>query len=519
MASDYVARGLAETRLVEVIDGRAESSDSAWRATTGPSKTVALAQSSGAATAIRGSYYRTGDTLQFETQILDARSGKLIVASPPIVGTIARRMYVVEQLRQQLMASFATVFGPGFEAWQSQSIPPTYEAYQEVLAGEEASWQLYFPGAVEHYRRAAAIDSTYTGAKARMVLAAALGNDCRTADSVARRLDGIRSRLPALDRGQLEWGEAHCRGDWPSSLAAGRAVRAAAPRSIEFTVLLGITALELFRPREALGVLQSLNPDRVTLSPSQRSIHADFTRLAYHQLGDARGELETIRAALRFVPEDPDLRTDELLALAELGRLPEMKQRRDAWFHETNGFSNTDLNPASVNLCIGVELRSHGNPAAGDALIAEAATWYRAHPAAQNTVAAPDPCTYRLLAPLYYQGHWDEARELYRPMLSQDSATALAHEALGAVAARRHDVAEAKQMSQWLADHPSREKARSTYARARIAALLGDKEHAVALLRQAFDEGLGYRMFIHLDPDMESLRDQPGYRRLFSLTG
>jgi serine/threonine-protein kinase len=519
MASDYVARGLAETRLVEVIDGRAEASDSAWRATTGPAKTVALAQSTGAATAVRGSYYRTGDTLQFETQILDARSGKLIVSTAPAVGTFTERMRVVEQLRQRLMASFATVFGPGFEAWQSQSIPPTSEAYQEVLAGQEASWQLDFAGAVEHYRRAAAIDSTYTGAKAMMVLAAALGYDCRTADSVARQLESIRTRLPALDRGQLEWGEAQCRGDWPSSLAAGRAVRAAAPRSIEFTILLGITALELFRPKEALTVLQSLDPDRVALSPPQRGIHADFTRLAYHQLGDARGELKTIRAALRFLPDDPGLRMDELLALVGLDRFAEMKQRRDLLFQRIEAFANSDFNPGQVNLCVGMELQAHDNPAAGKALIAEAATWYRAHPARQQSVTAPFPCTYRLFAPIYYEGRWDEARELYLPMLSQDSAALLAHEALGAIAARRHDSAEARRMSEWLAHNPSREKGRTTYARARIAALLGDRPRAVTLLQQAFDEGLGYRMFIHLDPDMESLRDLPGYRRLFALTG
>jgi hypothetical protein len=352
-----------------------------------------------------------------------------------------------------------------------------------------------------------------------MVLAAALGHDCLTADSVARQLDGIRTRLPALDRGQLEWGEAQCRGDWASSLAAGRAVRAAAPRSIDFTVLLGITALELFRPKEALGVLQSLDPDRITLTPPQRSIQADFTRLAYHELGDSHGELETARAALRVIPDNPHLRTDELLALVELGRFAEMRQRRDSWFHQPNPFANSDFNPAQVNLCIGMELRSHGNPAGGNALIAEAAAWYRTHPAKLEAVTAPFPCTHRLIAPLYYQGRWDEARVLYGGMLASDSSASFAHEALGALAARRHDLAEATLMSEWLANHPSREKGRSTYARARIAALLGDSARAVTLLQQAFDEGLMFRMFIHLDPDLESLRDLPGYRRLFALAG
>jgi hypothetical protein len=44
--------------------------------------------------------------------------------------------------------------------------------------------------------------------------------------------------------------------------------------------------------------------------------------------------------------------------------------------------------------------------------------------------------------------------------------------------------------------------------------LRNDRERAVALLRQAFDQGLRGRMFLHLDPDFEPLRDYPPYREL-----
>lgn len=517
MADDYVARGLAETRLVEVIDARTEASDSAWRKTGGPAKSVAMAQSAGAATAIRGSYYRTGDSLHFETQILDAQSGKLIMSTQPAIGSFEERMRLVEQLRQRLMASFAVIFGSDFEAWQAQSLPPSYEAYQEILAGNEAHWKLDFAGAVEHYRRASVMDSSYRGAKTSLILAAALGHDCRTADSVTRQLEGIRAQLAAVDRGQLEWGEAQCRGDWRGSLEAGRAVRAAAPRSISFTVLLGVTALELFRPREALAVLQSLDPDRIALTPAQRAIHSSFIVLAYHQLGDPRRELEVARKALAVLPDEAPM--DELVALVELGRLTEMKQRRDAWFRRADLFTNSEMNPGQVNLCIGLELRAHGNPTAAKSLITEAAAWYRTHSADQQSGVAPFPCTTRLLAPLYYDGRWDEARALYQRGLAQDSASSFAHEALGALAARRRDRDETTVMDRWLANHPSLEKGRSTYARARIAALLGESDHAVTLLQQAFDEGLMFRMYIHVDPDLESLHDLPAYRRLFALTG
>src|SRR4029077_12755185 len=96
-----------------------------------------------------------------------------------------------------------------------------------------------------------------------------------------------------------------------------------------------------------------------------------------------------------------------------------------------------------------------------------------------------------------------------------------------ALAARRRDLAEVTRMDQWLASHgslisksdPHRggEHGRATSARARRAALMGDRTRAIALLREAFDQGLIGRMFIHLDPDLESLRDYPPYLELVRL--
>ena len=66
-------------------------------------------------------------------------------------------------------------------------------------------------------------------------------------------------------------------------------------------------------------------------------------------------------------------------------------------------------------------------------------------------------------------------------------------------------------MEAWLAAH---EGARTSRARARMAALRGDRQRAVDLLREAFEQRLAGRMFLHLDPDFASLRDFPAYREL-----
>ncbi|HEY8166567.1 MAG TPA: hypothetical protein VIF83_13520, partial [Gemmatimonadaceae bacterium] len=508
IADDYVARGLAETRMVDVIDARGKSAPSAE-----------LARKLGAATVVRGGYYRTGDTLYFESQILDTRSGKLIMSTQPAIGALEDRMKVVEQLRQRLMIGFAALFGRGFEAWQAQSLPPNYEAYQEMLAGNDATWRLDNNGALVHFRRAAAMDSTFLGAKTMMVLAAGLERRCALADSVARQLAGSVARLAAVDRGQLDWGEAQCRGDWPAALRAGRAVVAAAPRSIAFNVLLSVTALELFRPREALAVLESSDANAMELTPEQRTMRSDFTGLAYHMLGEYRKELAVARRTLRALPDVPFLRIDELTALAALGDIKELKARRAAWFGRTDLLPNGVWTPSQIDLCVGSELRAHGHPAEARAVLDAAAKWDRNNSRDQEGEPVPLVCSVRLFAPTYYLGNWDEARALYKRMLAADSSSTLAHEGLGALAARRRDLTEVRAMDDWLSTHPHSENGRTTYARARMAVLLGDRERGMSLLREAFDQGLSYRAYVHLDPDMEPLRNHPAYRQLVEIKG
>jgi len=59
----------------------------------------------------------------------------------------------------------------------------------------------------------------------------------------------------------------------------------------------------------------------------------------------------------------------------------------------------------------------------------------------------------------------------------------------------------------------------NTLWRARIAALLGDREQAVELLRQSFNEGNSLRLDLHRDIDFESLREYPPFQELMRPKG
>ncbi len=297
MAGDYIARGLAETRLLEVIDSRFAFSRDAAKL--------------GAGTVVQGSYYRTGNNLHFETQIIDTRSGRLVAFTPPADGSISHRTELIENLRQHLMGSFGALYGEGFDAWQGATLPPSYEAYQEILAGNAAVWQLDNATAVAHYKRASAMDTSYDGVRTQIALAASLQRDCRVVDSIAAMLGSRQSAFGPLDRGRLEYSIASCRGNGARAFAAAKRVITAAPRSISFSVLLAAEAIEQFRPKEALDVLDRVSPDEMQFSAAQRSLRTDFLALAWHELGDHNAELNVIREGRRALPADAHLQTDE----------------------------------------------------------------------------------------------------------------------------------------------------------------------------------------------------------------
>jgi tetratricopeptide (TPR) repeat protein/TolB-like protein len=501
IASDYIARGLAATRLMhDVYDVRTAAEEAGEPVRVGATAGRALAKRVGAGTVLWGSYYRDGDSLHFEAQLMDAPTGKVIVPLEPAVGLLRERTLVVETLRQRVMAGFAVVLGPEFDTWKAASLPPTYEAYQEMLAAREAEFD--FAAAAEHYRRAAALDTSFTGAQTSRAVVLWLEDRCAAVDSIARRLEPRKRLLPPADRGQLDLASAACRGDTDEALDAVRTALEAAPRSAYFTILGAVMAVEHLRPRESLEILRRLDRTKVGLKEPAASLYTSWLLMTYHMLGDYDQELKTTDGG-------------SASALAALGRVEEAE--RIAIGDLPKRHSDDDPWPVPMTTqCVALELRAHGHPEAARRVFERVVAWYGT--GGVNDATRDDfPCARPHFSAFYYTGRWAEARAGYQHRLAQDTTDLKAHAALGALAVRRGDRAEADRMDAWLAGRP--ESARAAYARARLAALGGDRERAVALVRRAFELGLRYRMFLHLDPDFESLRDYPPYRELIRPKG
>jgi tetratricopeptide (TPR) repeat protein len=115
---------------------------------------------------------------------------------------------------------------------------------------------------------------------------------------------------------------------------------------------------------------------------------------------------------------------------------------------------------------------------------------------------------------LYGAERWEEARASYAALLAADPKNVEFLGGLGVSQARLgHSTAAAALAGRLAAINPPYSFGRSPFWRARIAALLGDRDGAVALLQQALARGIACTYHLgpptedcHREMDFESLR-------------
>ncbi len=120
---------------------------------------------------------------------------------------------------------------------------------------------------------------------------------------------------------------------------------------------------------------------------------------------------------------------------------------------------------------------------------------------------------------LYEAERWEEAQDIYEALHKKYPDRIQYLGRLGVIAARRGDKEEALEISSLLEniDRPYIFGSH-TYWRARIAAILGERENAVKLFREALAQGETYP---HLHPviDFEPLQDYPPFKELIKPKG
>jgi tetratricopeptide (TPR) repeat protein len=172
--------------------------------------------------------------------------------------------------------------------------------------------------------------------------------------------------------------------------------------------------------------------------------------------------------------------------------------------------------PGNIMLRAGRELRAHGFKEDAIRVLDQALGWFESRPDQEK---ASEGNRYDQARTLYVLERWDEAGTMFTALHSESPENINYLGYLGAVAARKGEKTEALQFSRQIEeDKRPYLFGNPTYWRARIAALLGDKEASVNLLRQATKEGYTYYR-IHPTEDFESLADYPPYVQLMKPKG
>jgi tetratricopeptide (TPR) repeat protein len=269
------------------------------------------------------------------------------------------------------------------------------------------------------------------------------------------------------------------------------------------------SANRINRPKEAVEVLKKIDPEGERVRRWVRFWY--YWTTAHHMLGSHKQELKQARRGRKYHPEKLEALGYELRASAALGRIEEVNKLID----ESMTLPPQQGSPIWSMLSAAQELRVHGYKQASPQVLERAFKWFESRPEESESRSH----RVALANALYIAERWEEAQDIFESLHKEvpDRIDFLGW--LGALAARRGDKEEALRISSLLEDTDKPYIfGQHTFYRARIAALLGEKESAVRLIREALAQGVSYTA-LHPVMDFEPLQDYPPFKELIKPKG
>ena len=506
MATDAIAEGLAQISVAEVVSAPITSEPGSGSAPD----LISLATTSGAGLVVSGAYYLAGDSLRFQASLTDATKDKAVATIPAIGGHLESPMVAIERLRQKAMGAVAFHVEPGLVKGEIV-FPPTYDAYREYSFGMRLFGTDY-PAAIERFERAAALDTTFMAPWLYIYFCHANRGEYARADSLVRSLNRRRERLSPYEGMFVDYMRAGVRGNSAEQLRVLRLMEGVAPDDDALKFLIGVSALALNHPREAVDAFSAHVFELKDSAFYVRSWGFGACAMALHLLGEYEEELEVLRRARELYPDIIWLRAEEARALVALGRLDDV----EALIDETLAASGSFGTPAGVMSEASIALRVHVGREEAIEMAERAVAWREGE--LEGESVADDWWGHSYMADdLCAAERWQEARELLLQLASERPDDLNVRGCLGVLAARLGDHDEARATLEDLRrlDRPYLLGA-NTYWAACIAAQLGERERAVELIRQALAQGfrVGIYMQLHTDRDLEPLYGYPPFEEL-----
>jgi tetratricopeptide (TPR) repeat protein len=417
----------------------------------------------------------------------------------PVTGPRASASEGMADLRERTLGALAATLDFRAGALGIPMQPSSLELYRLYRQGEDAASRNEAEQALGYYSEAWAMDATFLPALLEIGATLQTLERDAEADSVLRLADGYRERMSEVERLRLQL---LTEVDVELRLRTLRRMAELAP---PWSYEAAVAAYDANRPRETLEHLAQVD----TANPSFTAAvgYWDLTGLAHHLLQDYDRELAALRTARRRWPDELVLLNGHLRAMAALGRVGDVDALLDTVFAlptERQAYGLT-YSPVFRAQTAGVELRAHGHPEAGRAVLERAIEYQEARPRDNNQQSA-------LAQLLYLAERWEEARRVVEELRVQDPENTTIRAALAAIAARLGDTAPARVMGEVLAADTLalRGGLFLAPAGASLAALRGEREEAVRLLRDAYGAHPRrgeFILVIHRSVAFESLRD------------
>ena len=515
IAADWLVQVLQSTGNLKVVPF-AEVAATGWT----PGKRVQdLATATRAGTVIMGRASLQEDSVYLRADVVDGRTGALLSSLPPVSAARSKPLEAVKELARRATGSVAEIRSPGALGSLAVNIPPSYDAYSELVEAERWYVAGEYRQAWTHAERAYALDTTFLEAILLASDAHGNANDFAKVDSQLRFLDVRRNRL---SRSQQLWAELNrtlvLKQDFQRALEFERAFAAA--RDVNFYDW-GYTAVLANRPAEAVHVYADVGRN-APLSTRWVWWWFYFAH-AYHMLGRHEDELRVARHGRALFPDQLPAVNAEIDADAALGRQQDVAKLLDV----ARGLNPSPFDSGQFWNGAGpwqpyeaaLEFRAHG--------FGDAYRWAIQQTLDRLREAAPgDTMTLnwrwgRALA-LYAAERWQEARDGFAALQHANPKNVDLLGGLGVSEARLGHRAEALTVAARLARlNPPYSFGRSLYWQARIAAVLGDRDATVARLREALAQGMMCLVGVgppwedcHRDIDFESVRRYPPFDEL-----
>ena len=452
-----------------------------------------------------GSVVLHRDSLVFQVQVSDIKTGNAVVTLEPVAASGSDPIMAVDAISDRLLGALGlrrslSVLPQGYRA-------PRYAAYREFAAGfERFAERGDVVGSRPFFERAIAIDSAYTQAYQLLARQYINAGEFARAETLMRRIERLPGGLTATEQLTWDYARAELDGNLAHLLRAAEQL-AARDSSALSLFLVGEAGTMLLQPKLAIPVLESAQPTYELMggraAVGLRSVLAE----AQHEAGAYDRELRVLLAAERaFSFIGPLWQGRRLRAYAGLKNGPAALALADSMLRNPDDSTGA----AAMRVTIGAqEFRAHGDPATAKRLLSLVSAWRERLPVRGRM---PEREFAEAIAMLM-SGMPDSAAVRFASV-ARDTTRIDAAGYLALAEAARGNRARARAIADSLGalGRPWLFGAH-TYWRAAIMGALGDRPLAVQLLQQSNAEGRQMDTW-HYDAALDSLHGYAPFEAL-----